>query len=264
MGGDPPATPVGESTAEMLQAYLGALPKLLSATENAQLKSSQITSPAYQALQNQLYQTFGPGLAKTSSDIEAQNALRQAQSDLAVVSGPGRDLVKEALVSQKLVDPEYYAGRGALGESLLSLLSGLNPNGLSSGEREEITRSNAQQDVARGNLNTPSATATTENAMNFGNALNAKRTNIANILGTAGGILPALQSGTDVYQVATGKPSTSNLGDSKFSGVKTNTETGTNLLSSLSGLTSQSNELEANRRDNLDRVMQGFGGVGSL
>lgn len=271
-GGDPTYT-TGETMDSILGAYVKHFPELVNVTsagmlplEQAKVNTAQVTAPQYDALQTLLYGTYGPQLAQIGSNINKQTALNQALSDTAVVSGPGRQLVQEALKSQQLADPEYYANRALAGNQLSSLLNSINMSGLTPMEREETQRAVNQQNVNRGNLTNPAQMTTVENAMSFGDELNKKRNTLANILGTATGFLPAAKSGVDVYQVATGKPSMQNLGDSKFQGVNqgVGSETmnlGSNLLNSATQANAATMQSNSQARDSLDRFNQTWSSI---
>jgi len=183
------------------------------------------------------------------------------QQDLAVVSGPGRDLVREALQTQKEADPEYYALRESLGKGYNSLISALNPNELSPGETEAAQREINRQNVNRGTAGNPSQIATVSNAMGFGNKLAEKQNRIANIFLAGAGMLNPLKSGTDVFQVATGKPSSSNTGDNKYlnptqdAGQNAMSMSG-NLLNNATSLQNTYAGLKSKEKDTLDKLQQ--------
>lgn len=282
MGSDPAAPAPQESTAEMLQAYTQAFPDLLKVTNagqvgsaQAQLAANQATAPGLAALQAQIYQAFGPQMAQTANQIAAEQAQSQAASDLAVQRGTGQDLVKSAVETQKLADPEYYKAREITGNRLGDLLGSIDLNGkLSGGENEAISRGLAQSNQARGTAQAPSQTDVVSNAMTYGGAQrdreNQSKDQLTQALQVANGALPALKSGVDTFQVSTGRSSGVNAGDSKFTGVDTSLgngaqSLGNNLLQQTSALTQQKNDINANRRDQLDRFNQTFSSVvGSL
>lgn len=272
---DSPAT-TAESTASMMQAYVKYLPDLMKVasgqllpTEQAKLATAQVTDPGYLALQDALYKQYGPSLAATGNQINAQNALAQAESDLAVVSGPGRELAKQALETQKIADPEYYASRAAVSNKLNQLVNSYDPTGLSESERANVERAANQDQIRRGTFNTPSQTSTIENAMQFGDALDKKKSTLAQVLGIASGAVPNLKSNVDAYQVATGKPSAANLGDSKFIGANKNVGGETfglsgNFLNSVNQLRQQASEQKFTEGSTFQDVQQGFGIIGNI
>lgn len=269
-GGDPPAPTASESTAEMLKAYTQYLPDLLRVTsqnimpmEEALLASRQAISPQQSQLEYDLYKQFGPQFAQIGADISRQNALSQAATDAAVLKGPGRDVVSSALEAQKLADPEYYKARELGLKGLENLFSNLPDagTGLSGAEREEVTRSLARDNIARGNT-TGGALSTVENAMKFGSAGAArqaqKQSQVAGAVGAAGGFMSPAQSRIDTFQMTTGKPSM-NFGDSKFSGPRETGEAtmgmGQGMWQGIGQLQSDAMNVNAKRRDTLDRLI---------
>jgi hypothetical protein len=282
MGGDPPAPPEQESTWNMLESYRQQFPNFLSITNEgvkpaaeAQLAANQAVAPGLARLQEEIYRAYGPLYAETANKIAADQAQSTAQSDLDVVTGTGRDLVREGIETQKLADPEYFKTRESVSSGLERLLASIDPSGrLSAGENEAISRGIAQQNQSRGIANTPSQTAVVQNAMTFGGAQRDREIQGQNQLGmalqTANQALPALKSGVDAFQTATGKSSMVNAGDSKFTGVDTSlgnsaNNLGSNLLGQIGALTQQNNDINANRRDSLDRFNESFSSVvGSL
>lgn len=281
MGEDPPAPSAQESTKDMLAAYTAAFPDILNATNagvvpsaQAQLAANQAIAPGLAALQAQIYQAFGPMMGQTADQIAANTAKSQTQSDLDILNGSGKQLSQAAIDAQKMADPEYYKLRESVGGNVDKLLNSIDlSGGLSGGETEAINRGIAQQDQQRGIANTPSQTAVVSNAMKFGQAGYQRKQDsqnqLAQALNVANGALPALKSGVDTFQVVTGRPST-NAADNKFVGVDTNlgssaNSLGGNLLGQVGGLTQQKNDINANRRDSLDRFNQSFSSVvGSL
>lgn len=280
MSGDPPAPATTESTREMLKAYSEFLPDMLKVTaqgigpyEQALLKSQQEVALPKAQLQAEIYRQLGPLLNKTGIDINKANAQGQAESDLNVIKGTGRELVKEGQETQKLLDPEFYKLREQAGGRMGELLSSIDLSGqLSGGEREELKRAQAQEFNRRGINNSPSNLAALEGAMTFGQAGYARKTaegnRLQNALTVANQALPAMRSGQDAFQIATGRSSMPNSGDSKFTGVgevgQQSGQMSQGLLGATSNLIQQQNDINANRRDSLDRANQTLGGIGSL
>jgi hypothetical protein len=269
-GGDPPAPTTQESMDRILQAYSSNMPAMINAQiagaqqyEPAMLDLRRQVSPGQNQLDLDLLRQFGSQFATENQRIAGQNSLAQARNDLAVVQGPGRDLVREAMVTQRAADPEAYRARElALGQ-LEQLNSGLqNVDGtLSGSERAEIDRSLARDNFSRGLGNTPTATSTVENAMRFGaageNRRQGRMSAIANAAQISSGAVQPLSSRVDAFQLTTGRPSvTGQQGSgSREVGADTN-QMGTNLLNNTTNLRQQENQTNAQRRDALDRVSQ--------
>jgi hypothetical protein len=229
-------------------------------------------SPREQALNARLYEQFGPEFARIGSDIARQNAQAQAVTDLGIVSGTGRELVREAMRTQREADPEAYRARELALANLEQLQGSLtDPNaGLSGAERAEIDRSLARQDFARGTGATPTATSTVSNAMAFGGAGEARKQQrqsaIANAAQLAAGAVQPLSSRIDTFQLTTGRPSV-NQGEARTGGAREvgqeSNAMGMNLFGNASQMRQQENQLNAQRKTGLDQFTQVMGSLPS-
>ena len=270
-----------ESVDSMMRSYIANLPKMLSTTaanvlptEQALLDASSVISPQQAQLETDLYRTYGPQINQIGSDIARQNALAQAGSDLAVLQGPGKDLAASAVAAQKVADPEYYAARAQAMEQLSRLFGSLQDpsGGLSGSERAEVERAIARREANAGSLGTPTNIGTVQAGMDFGKAGEdrraAKQTAIANSVGAATSFLPTAKSGIDVFQVATGRSSQPNTGESRLSGTadvgNSTFATGNNLFNNIGALQQQNNSLTANKKTGLDQISQVAGITGSV
>ena len=230
-------------------------------------------SPREQQLNADLYRQFGPQFARTGSDIARQNAQAQAETDLGIVSGTGRELVREAMRTQKEADPEAYRARELALQNLEQLQGSLtDPNaGLSGAERAEIDRSLARENYARGTGATPTATSTVSNAMAFGGAGEARKQQrqsaIANAAQLAAGAVQPLSSRIDTFQLTTGRPSV-NQGEARTGGAREvgqeSNAMGMNLFGNASQMRQQENQLNAQRKTGLDQFTQVMGSMPSV
>lgn len=280
LNGGAPAPTTQESMAEVMKAYReNLLPMIQQQVAAAQQyepemqKLREQISPREQALNQQLYAQFGPEFARIGSQIARQNAEAQAATDLGVVSGTGRELVREAMRTQKEADPEAYRAR----EIALANLENLNKSlvspdaGLSGGERAEIERSLARENFARGTGATPTATSTVGNAMAFGQAGEARRQQrqsaIANAAQLATGAVQPLSSRIDTFQLTTGRPSV-NQGEARTGGAREvgqeSNAMGANLFGNASQMRQQENQINASRKDALDSLTQGVSAAGGI
>jgi len=229
-------------------------------------------SPREQALNARLYEQFGPEFARIGSDIARQNAQAQAETDLGIVSGTGRELVREAMRTQREADPEAYRARELALANLEQLQGSLtDPNaGLSGAERAEIDRSMARENFARGVGATPTATSTVANAMAFGQAGEARKAQrqsaIANAAQLAAGAVQPLSSRIDTFQLTTGRPSV-NQGEARTGGAREvgqeSNAMGMNLFGNASQMRQQENQLNAQRKTGLDQFTQVMGSLPS-
>lgn len=274
MGGDPPAPTPSETTAQRMQAfiqyfpeYLGTQLEQLPALQDALINATATASPQLSQIQTDLFRQFGPELNRIGQEISAENALAQAASDAAVVSGPGRDLVQEARTTAEVFDPEYFQTRALTADKLGALLNSFSGDlSLSGAERSEVERGLNNTMSTRGTLNTPSAIETLTAANQYGSAFQGKRDALQNALNTASNFLQTARSGTDTFQVATGRPSTTNQGANQFTGAQTSPgadvfDIGDSFLGGINEAGNLGMEINAGRRDSLDRVT---GVLGSL
>jgi hypothetical protein len=274
--GDASAPTSSESTQEMLKAYTAAMPGLMQAyqqnilpNEQAQLAASQAVSPGYNQLQSDLYKQYGPQLAQTGVDINKVNELGQIGTDTSALQAAQQSggLLDQTRTAQDAADPEAAKYRALASQKVSDLLNSINLNGLSGSERAEVERSNARDNVSRG-TETPTATSTVSNAMNFGSALQGKRTALGNALTQSAQVAPGLSNGINAFTTTTGRSSSANTGIPQFGGTtQTGSSTqsqGTNLLNQIGQFQNTKLNIDANRRDTMDRVGQGVGMVGSL
>lgn len=267
MGGDPSPQPTQEATRDVLAAYTEYLPQLANAAagaispiEQARLASAKNISPQTAALNQLLYETYGPQAARTSSEINKQNMLAAAEAENAVLESQGGKLGKNYLDFANLVDPEYFKTRASAGEALNNMLS---PN-LTGGEREEVQRAVNRSNEQRGTATAPSKLSTVENAMTFGSAL---RDRLGKALQLTGTTLPSFRSGITPQGI--GSTAAANAGESHFTGVQNPSnnafDLSNNFLQSVTGLQQQTRDIESKKRDSLDRFNETWGSVvGSL
>jgi hypothetical protein len=278
--GGSPAPGTQESMAEVMKAYRENIIPMIQQQVTAarqyepeMQKLREEISPKEQALNKRLYEEFGPEFARIGSQIARQNAQAQAETDLGIVSGTGRELVREAMRTQKEADPEAYRARELALQNLEQLQGSLtDPNaGLSGAERAEIDRSMARENFARGTGATPTATSTVSNAMAFGQAGEARKAQrqsaIANAAQLAAGSVQPLSSRIDTYQLTTGRPSV-NQGEARTGGAREvgqeSNAMGMNLFGNASQMRQQENQINASRKDALDALTQGVSAAGGI
>ena len=277
--GGSPAPGTQESMAEVMKAYRENIIPMIQQQVTAarqyepeMQKLREEISPKEQALNKRLYEEFGPEFARIGSQIARQNAQAQAETDLGIVSGTGRELVREAMRTQKEADPEAYRARELALANLEQLQGSLtDPNaGLSGAERAEIDRSLARENYARGTGATPTATSTVSNAMAFGGAGEARKAQrqsaIANAAQLAAGAVQPLSSRIDTFQLTTGRPSV-NQGEARTGGAREvgqeSNAMGMNLFGNASQMRQQENQINAQRKSALDQFSQVMGSLPS-
>jgi hypothetical protein len=218
-------------TEQEVKAFQQAYPQLMDALQaempgQAQLETDiQVAQmPQIAQLLTDLYGNYGVQLNDIGNQIDRSNQLAQAETNLAVMQGPGKQLIEEALNTARQSDPEYYKTRALVSDALSNLVGSIDlKGGLSPTEREEISRSLAQEGALRGTANSPSQLDTVGNAMQFGAAgrerVMQNQDALTRAISAATAFLPASNSGIDTFQIATGGPSRVNPGTALFTGI---------------------------------------------
>lgn len=243
-------------------------------TAQQTLLAQQQTAPQLNELLTQLYAKYGPQLNAIGSDIARQNQTNQATTDAAVMAGPGRDVVANALELDKLYNPEYNVTRGIEANRVQDLMKSIQlGSGLTGSERAEIERSQAHEGAMRGNANAPSNIDSVANAMQFGQAGRNREIQNQNQLSQAiqasTAFLPASRTNFDTFAAGTGKGQVANSGESKFGGVQTpdtSTSAGlaSNFLNAFSGLKTNELQVAAQNKDWLDQFTQFTSGLSGI
>jgi hypothetical protein len=263
--GDPKPQPQQETTANVLQSLQYGLPGLMK-TINAELLPAALAnyganaavSPGYANLNLDIYRNTAPALNAIGNEISAMNAEAQAARDLNVLRGTGGDLLRAYTDATRVVDPEYYDVRAKTGARIGQRLD----QGLSGAELQEIERFLARDAARTGNLNQNSNLKTVSNALTVGregrNALDTAINEAISFLSTGA------RTGADAFQIATGRPSQANSGESKFLGAQNvpnpATDVANNLLSSATSMSNTAATLAANRQSGFDKAITAMSG----
>lgn len=268
-GGDPPPSTKGESTDDMMASWAKWLPTLLEQQSN----TTNRLAPGQNQAALDLSRQFMPQFTEQGIAQDRQQRLGQAANDLSVLNGPGDELARRAMEVQRQADPEFYRTREQASDALGKLFGSLEtPTGeLTGGARAEIERSNAQDNARNGIVN-PTATSTITNAMNFGRAGEARKQQqqgaISAAVNTATANMPASKSGVDTFQLTTGRTSMPNTGLSQFAGThdlaSSNAQASSGLMGNIQSNMANAQNINANRRDGLDRVAQTLGSIPSV
>ena len=158
---------------------------------------------------------YAPGYAQVGNNLSQQQAGNTAQ----LLAGNGGVASLEAAGLSNILNPAQAASNG----QAANLVNSINLNGLSGGEQSAVDRSLSQSNYATGNLGLDNATTAVSNAMNFGNALQAKRTALGSALGAAGGVAANQNTFAQPVQTALNAGNTSgNFGLSTFNPTQAN------------------------------------------
>lgn len=132
------------------------------------------------------------------SELYKQGQLASSGTEADIAEGPGKRLVASADASQKALDPEYYAARGALGDSIGKYLGSYDPSHISPTELAEVSRGiNATSGPS-----TPSNLSTAKNAMTFGSAGTQRWQNFGDAITRASSAIPTLKSGLAGFNIS--------------------------------------------------------------
>lgn len=273
MGGD---TIKPEGTDRQIAAFTKNLPNYLRSIgqnvgpfEQALVNARGTVDPQQLSLDESLLKYFGPRFNEIGSQLQRQNAFNQASNERDVLQGPGADLVMSGQELNKYIDPEYYGLRKTASDKFAALLNGQDPDRLTGSEMANVERGLNRTNSRNGVADVRSSTGSIQNAMTFGNALTQKRGLLLNSLAQIPQNLASMKSGTDAFQVATGRPSYgANQGMNQFQTGRQGF--GQNVSGMSQGLLGeagqnvrQNNDLTANARDSLDRVTQVMGSLPS-
>lgn len=258
----PNAPSAGESTEQSLGAVIKYLPafqellnKNLKPTAEAEYGVAETVSPKYQKLMTDLYARYGPELARIGADVDRISRTEGARTDAALVEGPGRDLARAYDKTDRELNPEYYNIRSQAGSSLGQLLSGINIDDAG----PEAERLINQENIRSGTAAAPSATTTVGNALQFGNERIKRMGVLSNAIAQANQYMPAAQNqGFNSATAILNRP-TSNTGQAQFGGVQQGAgssanATGQGLFNNVAGFQNNAAQINANRRDVLDRL----------
>jgi len=262
-----------QALVKYLPQYLQSVAGGIGPLEQAKLESAKATSPQQAQLEYDIYSRYAPQFAGVGSDIAAQNAQRQAASDLALARGAGGDIARQLATIQRELDPEYYKMReNAIAASNLLTGSLEDPNApMSAAERSEVERSLARNNLARG-TEAPTATSAVSDAMAFGRAGEERKTRkqqaIAQALGVTSGAAPAMQSRVDAGSATLGRGVT-NFGEARLG--NPNVPTGSDVMGAAGGLFSsfqntglQSALANQQRKTWLDKGNETLQSIGSV
>lgn len=265
-----------QAITDLLPAYNKAVSGQIIPNAQASLAAQQATSPALAQLMTELYGTYGPQLNDIGNQINRTNAVYQTGTDAAALAEAQKSLIPNALATAKQYDPEYFATREAASKRLQDLLQSINlSSGLSPTEQREISQGLATEGARRGTGNAPSNLDTISNAMQYGqagfNRLQTNRSALSSAISNATAALPSFKSGTDVFQVATGRSSTPNPGNAQFTGVNNVNNAAQQSLGLAGGLGSNYNttlnnqmQINASKKDWADYLNQVTSSIGNL
>src|SRR6266550_583750 len=224
-----------------LPQYMNLVNSQLKPQAESELAASQATSPGYQELLTKLYEQYAPRLAEAGSKAEAVSRKGTAATDVELLQGAG----------------------GQAASKLGDLLGSINLNNAN----PEAERLISQENARSGNASVSSATGTVSNALSFGNELQKRRDALGSAINIASNFLQPSSGSFNSTNIALGKGPTG-TGLSEFGGInRTQNQAigvGNSLTGTTAGLVGQQQDINAQRRDLLDRLNETTTGIGSL
>jgi len=213
----PQATPQ-----QMLALYNQYLPQSLATTTNQVAPvtnelagAAANANPMYTASGLNQLNTYAPGYAKAGTDLTQQQTLGAADN----LAGAGGLYALMGSGLTNLLNPAQAANNSQAS----NLVNSINLNGLSGGEESAVERSLNQSNAATGNLGLSNPMNTVANAMNFGNALQAKRVALGNALGASNAVAQSQNTAFNPINAINQAGNTStNFGLSQFNPTQAN------------------------------------------
>jgi hypothetical protein len=231
----------------LTQAYMSSLPQILgttaqgqSAADIAAAKSAAAISPMYNQTALAGLQGILPAMAAAGITPQMISQLGGAGIQTGIMQGQGVPQAQAYNAAWQAANPTAAALMGPTATQTANLLNSINLQGLTPAERAEVERSLGQSQTATGNLGLDNATNAVQNAMQFGSALQAKRTALGQALGTAQGIIQGTNTGYNPMSVMA-NAGQGNIGTQAFTPVTQSGNQAWNMapgaLGNLTGLT---------------------------
>lgn len=223
-----------ESMAEIMQAIQGYFPDTQAAISSTympqaarEFEVTQAYTPKYAQLTYDTLSNEGRKLAEIGRELSKEEQLGASQTELDIARGIGRDLTQETVNLQGIIDPEFINGRAQIGDAVSKALSAIDPNSLTKGETESISRG-----LARTGAALPSGQEAAMQALTFGDALGKRRAEYNQAIMTGASALPATRMGVTGLEAGTKRTLLPNFGQAQYTGVQT---PGVNSANSLGG-----------------------------
>lgn len=251
---------------DVVQAVQQHLPELIKAITGqystgakAEYDIAKEYSPKIAQLQADVLGKQGKELAKTGDEINAASILAASKAEADAAAGSGQDIAAAGVKAQQAADPEYYAARKAIGDSIAKYLD-FDPNQLNKGETEGIARG-----LGRTASFVPSAMETAKNAVVFGKAGQERRKEYGNAISSAANATNALRGPVDAAALTGKRQILPNVGTNVYTGVQTPGVTNTNATAgNIMGTGNAAMAINMNKElSDWDKYNKGASAVGS-
>lgn len=260
-----------ESMAEILQAVQAYFPDTMKAVAGtypdqaaAEFAVTKEFTPKYADLQYNTLNNEGRKLAELGRDLSREEQLGAAKTELDIAKGVGKETAATARDLQDLVDPEMAAARKGLGAGIEKSLASIDPNALTDGEMEQISRG-----LNRTNYIVGSPMQDLASAMTFGDALKDRRAEYRDTLTTAGQVAPNLRTGISGFEAATRRTLTPNFGQAQYTsiqtpGVASSNAFGQNYMNNATGIENTTKQKQKSGLDMFGDITSGLSNIGSM
>ena len=219
----------GESYEEIMKAHRGEAEAMMQKELDLQRQfDPQKQRLVYEGLvgseaAKMLPEGYVPGIrehAQLGADVENITRRGAAGTDLDIMRMQGPYMAQATMDQLAQTDQPWMQTRDTGAQKVQELLGSINMGGLSGGERAEVERMNARRNLQRGQAGGGGNLTAIENAMQFGSALDRKRTALGNALQTATNFMAGSRSGYDPVQATLGRGSGTNQIAAGFQGVQ--------------------------------------------
>lgn len=211
-----------EGTGDVVQALQKQLPSFIQTilgqygpAAEAEVGVARQYSPQIAQIQADVLANQGKQLAKTGREISRDEALAAAETEADIAAGAGQKTTAATLGAAQMLDPEYYASRKVLGDSISKLLD-FDPTKLSKGEEEQIARG-----IGRTSTFVPSAAETAKNAVIFGDAVQKRRDAYGSAITQAANASSALRGPVSAAETTSRRTVLPNVGTAAYTGIQT-------------------------------------------
>lgn len=185
------------------------------ANADAELGLAEKYSPGFAKVQYDTLSKWGDKLASLGRGYSRDEQLGAANTEADIAEGPGRRLANMELELAKQDDPEYFEQRAATSKDLNRLRTLVDPERLTNGETEEVSRG-----LGRSAYGVASPATSWKGAMAFGDRLAKKRDEYGRIIDRATTAMPGMKSGLDGFKSATQRTTSPNFGLANYTGLQ--------------------------------------------
>jgi hypothetical protein len=204
MSGSTAAENMSSQVVSEMPAYYKALEAQMPGYTTAATNAANQANSSLMGADTSLYNQYAPLLNATSQQMGASNLQSNTNALSNTLGSPqANSLISGYNNLQGQMNPAYNSTMSGLS----SMMQDQNPNALSGSEQAAISRGMSQQNYGAGNANVQNPLTNIGNAMLFGQGLQQKQSNFANLASSSANTANTLQGGQNAFGLATGQPS---------------------------------------------------------